>query len=105
MLIASNQEIDLAIKPLDAKGNPAQVDGVTTWVSSAPEVIEIIPKPDGLSATARAVGVMGSSRITATADADLSNGVKQISGYADIIVVAGQATAIEIIVGEIRNQE
>lgn len=104
MFLTSNQEMDLAVKPLDVKGNPAQVDGVPVWESSAPDVIEIVPKPDGLSATAKAKGIIGAARITVSADADLTNGVKHISGYLDINVVAGEAVTIEIIAGEIREQ-
>jgi hypothetical protein len=104
MIITATQEVDLAIKPLDARGNPAQVDGRPEWESSDPSVIEVLPATDGLSCVARAKGKLGHALISVTADADLGAGVQNITGTIDIDIAASQAISIEIIAGEMREQ-
>lgn len=99
-----NQEIDLAFTALDAIGNPAQVDGIPTWASSDPEVAEVVPAENGLSARARAGLKLGRTEITVTADADLGEDVANITSPPFLVdVVAGQAVSIEIVPGEIRE--
>lgn len=104
MIITTSQEIDLAIAPVDKRGNPAQIDGVPVWLSSDPDIVTINPAPDGLSAIARAVGPTGNAEIVVTADADLGTGTKAIQGTIEIDVAAGQATSLSIVEGEIREQ-
>jgi hypothetical protein len=98
ILIATKQ-LPLAIKPLDKKGNPAQIDGVPVWESSNPAAVSLEVATDGLSCTAKA-GAIGTAIITAKADADLGAGTKDIIGIYEISVVAGEAATIEIVAGE-----
>jgi hypothetical protein len=103
MLLTDTQEVDLAIKPIDKKGQAAQVDGVPVWVSSDPSVIEITPAADGLSCLAKA-GNIGSAQVSVSADADLGEGVVTITGVLDFNVVAGQAVSLSVIAGVPREQ-
>lgn len=98
MLLTDTQQVDLAIKPLDKKGNPAQVDGTPVWASSNPDVVSVVPSADGLSAVAKA-GNIGTSQVSVTADADLGPGVTTISGVLQIDVAGGQAVSLGIIAG------
>ena len=103
MILVDTQEVDLAIKPVDKKGNAAQVEGVPVWVSSDPTVIEIIPSTDGLSAVAKA-GILGQAQVSVTVDADLGEGVRNISGVLDFDVVAGEAVSLSVITSAPREQ-
>ncbi len=104
MILTDTQEIDLAIKPVDRKGNPAQVDGVPVWASSDPNIASITSAADGLSCVVKAAANLGSVQISVTADADLGEGVAPIAGTLDIDVVAGQAVSLGIIAGTPREQ-
>lgn len=104
MIITATQEVDLAIKPLDARGNPAQVDGRPEWESSDPNIIEVLPAADGLSCIARAKSSIGHALVSVTADADLGAGVQNITGTIEFDVAAGRAVSLEIIAGEMREQ-
>lgn len=97
-LLTDSQQVDLAIKPVDKKGKPAQVDGVPVWASTASEVATVKPSEDGLSAVVTAVD-LGDAQISVTADADLGTGVRELKGVLDITVVAGEAAGLTIIAG------
>ena len=104
MLILTNtQEVDLAIQPLDAKGKPAQVDGVPTWLSSNPALVSLVVSEDGLSCVAKAMD-NGSAQISVSADADLGAGIKTLTAILDIEVVSGGAVSLGVIAGTPREQ-
>lgn len=105
MQLKDTQQVILSIQPVDKKGNPAQVDGVPVWASSNTEVVTITAADDGLSATAVAVGPLGSAKISVTADADTGSGVTEIAGSIDIDVVASAATTVTITAGTPTDQQ
>lgn len=96
MILTATQQIELAIKPLDRKGNPAQVDGIPQWSSSNTEAITLQPHEDGLSCIAIA-NKLGDAQVSVKADADLGEGVEFITGALDITVVAGKASMLTIL--------
>jgi hypothetical protein len=104
MFLTDSQEVDLAIKPVSRKGNPAQVEGAPVWQSSDPAIVEAIPSQDGLSCVAKAVGPVGHAQLGVSADADLGEGVRTITGIFEIDVVAGEAASLTVIAGEPREQ-
>lgn len=93
------QGVDLSVAPVDAKGNPAKVDGAPVWVVSAPDVCDIAVAADGLSAHVTAKGPLGSCQVTVTADADLGEGVRNITGMLDVEVIASEAASLSITAG------
>jgi len=103
MFLTSTQEIDLAIKPLDAKGNAAQVDGTPEWVSSDPNIVLVAPSTDGLSCVAKAMAI-GHAQISVAADADLNEGIETLTGTIEFNVVAGNAVSLGIIAGSPHEQ-
>jgi hypothetical protein len=104
MLILTNtQEVDLAIKPVDAKGNPAQVDGKPAWLSTDATKVTVVPSADGLSCVVKAAN-NGSAQVKVTADADLGTGVRTLTGLLDVQVVSGGAVSIGIVTGTPREQ-
>lgn len=84
----------LQVAYVDAKGNPAKVDGDVSWTSSDASMIAIKVDPaDSTVCRIWAVGTAGQAQVTASADADLGDGVRELITLCDIEVVAGEAVA------------
>lgn len=99
MVLKDTEQVVLSVVPVDAKGNPAPVDGAPVWGSSDPTVATVAPAADGLSAMVAAVGPLGKTQISVTADADLGEGFESIAGTLEIEVVAGKAVSLSIKTG------
>jgi hypothetical protein len=99
LVMTDSQKVALSIAVVDAKGNPAAVDGAPSWTSSDPSVLTVDAAPDGLSAVATAVGPLGTAQVNVTADADLGEGTETINGLLDISIVGGKAVSLSIGVG------
>ena len=82
----------------DRFDNPANVDGVPVWTLSDPTLGILEVAPDGMSAIFRARRT-GQGQINVAADADLGEGVRQITGVLDLTVLAAEATLIRFSVG------
>lgn len=87
------------IDPLDNAKNPAPVEaGSTVWAVSDATLATVTPIDDN-SATVQALGPLGTFELTVTADADLGDGVTNISDAATINVIAGPATNLGLSLG------
>lgn len=95
MIITASQKVLATLAIEDGKGNAARVDGVPQWASSDPNVANVVPAADGLSAEVVA-GQTGTAQITVTADADLGAGVETITGIGEIEVISGRASVIRL---------
>ena len=84
------------LKITDKHGNPAKVDGAPVWAISDPGLLTIAQDDDGMAGAIGGAGPIGVGQLTVTADADLGDGVKTITGTADIEVVAGEASDLAI---------
>jgi hypothetical protein len=104
-VLIDDQKVALSIAPVDAKGNPAAVDGAPAWASSDETVLTVAASADGLSATVTAVGKLGAAQISVTADADMGAGTVPIAGVLDVSVVAGQAVSLSISTGTPEAQD
>ena len=93
------QKVSCSIKPVDAMGNPAQVDGVPEWSVSDSAMLTVVPSSDGLTAVVSTVGPIGTAQVTVTADADLGEGLVSISGVLDVTITGSQATSLSITAG------
>jgi hypothetical protein len=79
---------------VDAKGNPAQVDGEVTWDSSNQTIATVkVDSGDSSQVVVTPAGNIGQAQISATADADLGEGTTELITTMDIEVVAGSAVA------------
>jgi hypothetical protein len=77
---------------VDAAGNPALIDGEVAWASSDDTVLAVFTSAnDSTEAILRTIGPVGQVQVTATADADLGAGVREIITPLDVTVVAGEA--------------
>jgi hypothetical protein len=91
--LSAADEIHVSInQPIDKYGNPAPIDGEITW-SSNNAALEVRDDPDVEGGKILyPTGQTGSFRVNVSADADLGEGVEEITDYIDVLVVAGKAT-------------
>lgn len=99
LTLSSIQGVQLTVVPVDAKGNPAPIDGVVAWSTSDESVLSVAAASDGLTAEVRAVAV-GHAQITASADARLGPEVVEITGVLEIDVVPAEAVTMALSAGE-----
>lgn len=91
--LPDDKSVGVTISYVDAKGNPAKVEGVPVWSSSDPAVLAVVAAEDGMSATVTPVGPLGTAQIKVEADADLGEGVAPLITLGDVEVVAGTAVS------------
>jgi hypothetical protein len=99
MLLRDDFKVTLFVAPVDKFGNPATIDGAAVWASSDETVATVVPSADSLSCDVLPVGKVGSVQISATADADMGDGIKPVSGTIDIEVVAGETVSMGVAAG------
>jgi hypothetical protein len=92
--LPNDKMIAVQVAYVDSKGNPAQVDGDVSWDTSDASIATVESNAgDSTQATVTPVGPIGQVQITATADADLGSGVREIITTMDVDIVAGEAIA------------
>jgi len=101
LVLTDVQKVHLAVRPIDAAGNQAPVDGKPTWAAGGanPEILELVPSDDGLSCDVFTVGPLGTAQVQVNADADMGEGIVPIVGLLDIEVQASQAVSVAIDAG------
>jgi hypothetical protein len=98
IVLTDTQNIPFSAVAKNLKGNVAAVENVT-WASSDPGVLTVTQDAsDPLKALGSAV-IPGIVVVSVKADADLTDGVVELIGTADVVVGAGQATVFEITAG------
>ena len=102
--MTSTQQVTYTFEPVDRRGNPAPVQGPPVWTNSNDQVATLTPAADGLSAVVKAL-VPGVTVISASADADLGEGVVTIAGTADVDVTPAAAVTVKLTAGEATEQE
>lgn len=84
--------VKMRVEYFDAAGNPAKVDGAVSWESSNPDVAQVqVDAQDSQVCTVTPVAQLGQVQVTASADADIGAGMREVITTADIEVVAGEA--------------
>jgi hypothetical protein len=96
MIFKAGETKKAVLKINDKFGNPAKVDGLPKWGSSNESLLSIVVAEDGMSADVTSLGGMGLLELQVSADADMSDGVKDIFGKADVEVIAGDAEVLEL---------
>lgn len=92
--LPADKMVDLQISYVDKNGNPAAIDGNVTWDSSDEEIaFTESADPTGATVTLKPGPKIGNCQITATADADLGEGVRTLVTPFDVTVVGGEAVA------------
>lgn len=92
--LPNDKMIAVKVAYIDGKGNPATVDGDVTWDTSDQEIATIdADDGDSTMATVKPTGKVGQVQVTATADADLGEGTRELITTMDVEIVAGEAVA------------
>lgn len=92
--LAVDMQVHAQVSYVDAGGNPAKVDGDVRWNSSDDSIATVtVDSADSAKALVRTAGKVGQVQITATADADLGEGVRPLVTPMDVEVVAGEAVS------------
>jgi hypothetical protein len=99
LTLTTVQAVALTIQPLDAKGNPAAIDGPAVWNSSDYTIVDVEATSDGLTAIATAKTV-GHAQIQVVVDARMGPDVLPLTGILEIDTVAAEAVTLNIAVGE-----
>jgi len=94
--LTADQEVVVSLVIEDRYGNPAPVDGLPAWETSAATVLTLRVSADGMSAVVSAAGPAGNSQVKVTCDADLGAGVVEIIGLLDVTVTGGQASVVAL---------
>jgi len=96
--IDNEQKVQVVLAPVTAAGNPANLDGVPSWVVvSGDATLDVAV--DGLSAWLISGAPDTNSQIDVTADVDLGEGVVSVVDVLDLAVVLASASALGISVG------
>jgi hypothetical protein len=108
LVLTATQQAALSFTVVDAKGNPASIDGTPTWSSVDPSTVMVEPATDGMTAVVKAVGPVttpGTSvQVSVSVDADLGAGVTPLVGTLDVSVLAGTAVAVSLAAGTPEEQ-
>lgn len=100
--IPNDKNLQVSIKPVDAYGVPAKVDGIPVWAVADPATAEIQVADDGMSALlVPSVPLLDGGQLSVTADADLGDGIKTLTGTLEFSVVASEAVGLGIAIGEL----
>lgn len=99
MQLPDDKTVSATAAFVDAKDNPAKVDGAPVWATDRPDLLSVADNGDG-TATITPVGPLGSGQVTCTADADLGAGVVPVILLGTVEVIAGQAVGGAINFGE-----
>lgn len=93
--ITDSQRFTATIYAVDARGNPASLDGPVIWEVSDTALLTLNVSADGV-ATVSATGPVGTGQLRVSADADLGEGVRTLTGILDVSVIAGEAVSLVI---------
>lgn len=96
--ITNEQKVKVTLTPVTDTGKPAKLDGTPTWeVVSGNATVEVAE--DGLSATLVSADDPGDTQFLVKADADLGEGVEEISDVVTLNVVGATAKNLGLTVG------
>lgn len=97
--ITNEQKVRVTLSPVTDTGKPAKLDGNPTW-----EVVSgnatVNAAEDGLSAELVSADDPGDTQFLVKADADLGEGVEEISDVVTLNVVGATAKNLGLTVGE-----
>jgi uncharacterized protein YjdB len=89
MKLAATQSAAVHVTFRNANGFPAKTDGEVVWESSNPEIASVVADiTDSTKAVVTAGGTAGFTTVTASADADLGDGIAEVSATLEIDVIA-----------------
>jgi hypothetical protein len=100
-IIKSGEKFAVALSAEDKNGNPAALDGAPAWSLTDDTIGALVVAEDGMSAQFQSAAKVGTCTIQVHADADLGEGVKDLLGELEVIVMPGEAVKITLSAGEV----
>lgn len=101
--ITNEQKVKVTLTPKTGGGKPAQLDGTPSWtVSSGDSTLEA--SADGLSATLVSSDTPGETIFVVEADADLGEGVENITDAIKLTVQGARAASLGLSAGTPENK-
>lgn len=92
--LPANHQVEVQVKYVDDDGNPATVDGDVVWATSDEHIATVeVDAENSTKATISQAHSVGAVQITATADADLGQGTRELVTLMDVTVIPGEAVA------------
>jgi hypothetical protein len=92
--LPDDKQIAVKVAYLDSKGRPAEVDGDVEWESSDTTIVVVTVSPDDSTQALIAPAgedLLGQVQISATADADVGDGVNHVVCTLDVTLIGGEA--------------
>ena len=99
LILTDVQKVKLKVNPVSKAGNPATVDGAPKWSVSDETILTLAVSEDGLGAEVVSTGKLGTAQVSVVADADLGDGVTELTGTLDVEVKASAAVTLGLAVG------
>lgn len=96
MLIKAGNKVKISIDPKDAFGNAARVEGQPLWALNDPSLGSLDVSVSGTQVVFSSIGKVGQAIIDVAADADLSEGVRNIGGSVTLDIEAGEAVDLGV---------
>jgi len=96
--ITNEQKIPVTLKPVTDTGKPATLDGKPAWTVISGNS-QVVTSEDGLSAELISSDELGDTEIVVKADADLGEGVEEISDIIKLSVVGATAKNLGLAAG------
>ena len=91
--LPADHTVTMQVSYVDGAGNPAKVDGAVEWFTAVPEYVDLEVDPDDSTICKVIPKQVCRTQVSAKADADLGEGVRELLTVCDIMIVAGEAVA------------
>ena len=105
LILTADQKVRLTVSYTDRYGNPAPIDGMPRWETSADGFVTVTPAEDGMSAEVVTVGRIGTVQVRASADVVAGADERLIIGVLDIDVVGGEARVVTLTAGAAESKD
>lgn len=103
MIIDPRQTFPLPVEFLDKNKKPAPVDGIPEWSVDNESLLTMVVAADGMSAVISSNDTTGSATISVVADADMGEGVREITGILPVTVKPLEAVVVELTPGPVTD--
>ncbi len=96
--LTNEQKVTVTLTPVTDSKKPAKLDGIPSWAVVSGNST-VTPAADGMSAVIVSSDDPGDTAILVKADADLGEGVEEISDTIDVTVAGASAKNLGLSVG------
>lgn len=103
--LTTTQQVTGTLAPVDKKGNPAPVDEGSVEITSSDDSVFTVERDENDEKKFKLVAKgPGTAQLDYSADADMGDGVVEISGFTAVEVLPAQAVGFGIQFGEPEEQ-